>query len=88
MAFRTIFKHFDSVYSNYITDINNTTLCPVPTPFKTQFIMIESLTKIKRVYLKSLEMIHGFANIRTGSTDTLKFTLNGTAYGITLAEKH
>ena len=64
-----------------------TTQCMVPTPFKTQFTMTEGLTKFKRVYLKSFEMVHGFVNIRTGSTDTLKFTLNGTAYGITLTEK-
>jgi hypothetical protein len=48
--------------------------------------MTTAFRKIKRVFLKSMEMTTGFPNIRTGSTNVLKFVLNDTSYTVTLAE--
>ena len=82
---RTQYLHFDSINSNYIYDVNNTsgntTNC-----FKTVFPMTCSFRKIKKVWLKSVEATIGFPNIRTGSTNTLSYTMNGTTYITTLAE--
>ena len=85
--FTTQFLHFDSANANYITDVNNTSTS-TSNPYKSQFSMNQTFRKIKRVYLKSLELPIGFSNVRTGSTSTLKFTLNGTAYTVVLPEKN
>ena len=49
--------------------------------------MTDTFTKLKRFYLSTLEIPIGLTNVRTGSTDTLIFTLNGIKYLITLPEK-
>ena len=87
MAFRTQFLHFDSSTSTYLTDTNSSTGVTL-TPYKALFPMNETYTKIKRVYLKSLEMPVGYTNVSTGSTSRLQFTLNGTAYTVNLSEKN
>ena len=87
MSFRTQFLHFDSSTSQNITDVNNTTTITT-NPYKTQYLMNQAFTKIKRVYLKSLECPVGFSNIRTGSTNVFSFILNGTTYNVTLPEKN
>ena len=79
------YLHFDSINSNYITDVNNTS-GNTKNCFKAVFPMTIALKKIKKVHLKSVEMSVGFPNIRTGSTDKLTYILNGTTYTTTLAE--
>ena len=86
-SFRTVFLHFDSASATYITDVNNTTKV-TSNPYKAQFLMNQSLTKIKRVYLKSLECPVGFSNVRLGSTNVFSFVLNSTTYSVKLAEKN
>ena len=87
MSFTTKFLHFDSANSNYITDINNSSTI-VRNSFKAQYTMNQTFRKVKRVYLSSVEFPVGFSNVRTGSCDTLKYILNGTAYTVVLAEKN
>ena len=87
MSFTTKFLHFDSANSNYITDINNSSTI-VRNPFKAQYTMNQTFRKVKRVYLSSVEFPVGFSNVRTGSCDTLKYILNGTAYTVVLPEKN
>ena len=86
-SYHTNFLHLDSSNSTYITDINNTTGV-FTNPYKTQFKMPQTFRSIKRVYLKSLELPVGFSNIRKGSTDTLKFFINGAPYTVVLPEKN
>ena len=81
------FLHFDSAAATYITDATNTT-GNSSNPYKALFPMNQSFRRIKRVYLKSVELPVGFANIRTGSTNTLSFKINGTIYTVTLTEKY
>ena len=87
MAFNTQYLHFDSINSTYIVDPNNTTGVVVGA-YKAQYSMNQSFKKLKRVYLMSVELPVGFVNIRTGSTDTLKFSVNGTPYTIVVPEKN
>jgi hypothetical protein len=84
--FKTQFLHFDSASANFINDVHNTT-GSFTNAYNAQFLMNQSFTKVKRVYLKSVELPVGFSNIRTGSTDTLTFILNGTYYTIVLPDK-
>lgn len=86
MTTRWQFLHFDSASANYINDPLSTSGSTL-NPYKAQFPMNQTFSKIRRVFLKSLELPVGFVNIRKGSTDTLKFVLNGTTYQVTLAEK-
>ena len=79
------YLHFDSIAANYITDTNNTS-GNTSNCFKAVFPMTVSFRKIKKVWLKSVEMVVGFPNIRTGSTNTFSYTLNGTSYVTTLSE--
>lgn len=87
MSFTTKFLHFDSANSNYISDITNTST-NVRNPFKASYSMNQTFRKVKRVYLSSVEFPVGFSNVRTGSCDTLKYILNGTAYTVVLPEKN
>ena len=87
MSFRSQFLHFDSSTATYITDVNNTTGVTT-TPYKSQYSMNQVFSKIKRVYLKSLECPVGFSNVRVGSTNVFSFVLNGTTYKVTLPEKN
>ena len=86
MTTRWQFLHFDSASANYINDPLSTSGSTL-NPYKAQFPMNQTFSKIKRVFLKSLELPVGFVNIRKGSTDTFKFVLNGSTYQVTLAEK-
>ncbi len=81
------FLHFDSISSQYIYDLNNTS-GNCSNAFKTNFSMTTSFRKIKKVSLKSVEMVISFSNIRIGSTNTFMFMLNGTQYLVTLAEQN
>ena len=87
MILKSQYLHFDSLYSNYLTDpVNtsgNTYNC-----YKAQYTTNQSFRNVKMVHLKSVELPVGFFNIRTGSTDTLRFTLNGTSYTVVLAERN
>ena len=87
MATVSQFLHFDSAAATYITDATNTT-GNSSNPYKALFPMNQSFRNIKRVYLKSCEIPVSFSNIRTGSTDTLSFKINGTTYTVTLTEKY
>ena len=87
MTFKTTFLHFDSANSRYISDMTNTTTV-ISNPYKASFPMNQTFRRIKRVYLSSVEFPVGFTNIRTGSTDTMTFILNGIPYLITLPEKN
>ena len=87
MTFKTVFLHFDSANSKYISDMTNTSTV-VANPYKAAFSMNQTFRRIKRVYLTSVECPIGFTNIRTGSTDTFTFILNGIPYLITLPEKN
>lgn len=87
MSFKTRFLHFDSANSSYVIDNNNTSTS-TRNPYKAQYSMNQTFRKVKRVYLSSVEFPVGFANVRTGSCDTLKYILNGTAYSVTLPEKN
>lgn len=84
---KTQLLHFDSLYASYLTDANSST-GNTTTPFRAQFFMNQSFRRIKRVYLKSLELPVGFSNVRTGSTSTLTMLVNGTSYSVVLAEKN
>ena len=79
------YLHFDSINSSYIYDSKNTS-GNTSNCFKATFPMTQAFRKIKRVWLKSLEMPINFPNIRTGSTNTLIFTMNGTKYTTSLSE--
>ena len=83
---RTQFLHYDSASATYLKDNANTGANY--SPFNANYAMNQTMRKIKKVYLKSLEMPVGFANVRKGVTDTLKFTINGTSYTVTLPEKN
>ena len=83
----TQFLHFDSIASKYIYDVNNTST-NTSNCYKAVFPMTQSFKNIKRVWLKSVEMVVGFPNIRTGSTDTFSYVLNGTSYVTTLPESN
>jgi hypothetical protein len=85
--FTSQFLHYDSVNANYIIDINNTSSSN-SNPYKASFPMNQTFRNIKRVYLTSVELPIAFFNIRTNSTDTLKFIYNGTSYTLILAEKN
>lgn len=87
MTTRFQFLHFDSASANYINDPLSTSGSTL-NPYKAQFPMNQSFTKIKRVFLKSLELPVGFVNVRKGSTDTLQFVLNTVSYKVTLVEKN
>ena len=87
MSYKTVFLHFDSANSKYISDMTNTTTV-ISNPYKASFPMNQTFRRIKRVYLSSVEFPVGFTNIRTGSTDTFTFILNGIPYLITLPEKN
>ena len=87
MSYKTQFLHFDSASSKYITDLYNTSTVTY-NPYKTIFPMSQTFSRIKRVYLSTMEIPIGFTNVRTGSTDTLIFAINGTSYLITLPEKN
>jgi hypothetical protein len=86
MTTRWQFVHFDSASANYVYDPLSAS-GSTQNPYRAQFPMNQTFSKIKRVFLKSLELPVGFVNIRKGSTDTLKFVLNGTTYQVTLVEK-
>ena len=86
-AFKTQCLHYDSISASYIKDVNNTSSSNT-NAYKANFPMNQTFCNIKRVYLTSVEVPVGFSNIRKGSTDTLKFTLNGTSYSVTLAGKN
>lgn len=85
--FSTQFLHYDSVNSNYIVDINNTSSSSL-NPYKASFPMNQTFRNIKRVYLTSVELPIAFYNVRTNSTDTLKFIYNGINYTLILAERN
>ena len=85
MSIQTQFLHFDSIASKYIYDPNNTS-GNTSNAYKAVFPMTVSFRKIKKVYLKSLEMTIGFPNIRTGSTNVFKYTMNSISYVTTLSE--
>lgn len=87
METRSQFLHFDSAQATYITDATNTT-GNSSNPYKALFPMNQSFRRIKRVYLKSTELPIGFSNVRTGSTNTIAFKLNGTIYTVTLPERY
>ena len=87
MATLSQYLHFDSAAATYTTDTTNTTGNST-NPYKAFFPMNQSFRKIKRVYLKSCEIPVGFSNIRTGSTNSLLFKINGTTYGVSLNEKY
>ena len=84
---RTQLLHFDSVYATYLRDLNSST-GNITMPYRAQFTMNQTFRKIKRVYLKSIEIPVGFCNVRTGSTATLTMLVNGTSYSVVLAEKN
>lgn len=81
----TQYLHFDSINSKNTYDANNTST-NTTNCFKTVFPMTVSFRKIKKVWLKSVELTVGFPNIRTGSTNTLSYTMNGIIYTTTLSE--
>ena len=85
--FRTQFLHFDSANASYITDINSSSTSTT-NAYKAQYSMNQTYSRVKRVYLTSLELPVGFTNIRTGSTNTFSYTLNGTSYSVVLPEKN
>ena len=64
------YLHFDSISSKYIYDQNNTT-GNTQNAFKSTFSLTSSFRKIKKVWLKSVEITTGFPNIRTGSTNKI-----------------
>lgn len=83
----TQFLHFDS--SSSINNLNpsstsSSTLDSYNSTFKTHQIY----RNVTKIHLKSVEIPVAFFNIRTGSTDTLKFIVNGTQYNLTLVEKN
>ena len=84
-TFRTQFVHFDSISASYIKDINNSS-SSTQNAYKSIYPMNQTFTNIKRVYLTSMEIPASFLNIRKGSTDTLRFIVNGTTYSVTLVE--
>jgi hypothetical protein len=81
------FLHFDSINSTYITNVNNTSK-NTNNAFHCRFAMNQTFRNVKNIHLTSVEMPIGFSNVRTGSTDTLKFTLNNTVYKCVLPEKN
>lgn len=87
MTLKTQFLHFDSANATYLTNLTDTTMCPA-NPYLAKYAMNQTFPHIKKVYLKSIELPIGFTNVRCGSTDTLKFTLNGTSYSVVLTEKN
>lgn len=84
---KTQLLHFDSLYATYLTDSNSST-GNTSTPYRAQYFMNQSFRRLKRVYLKSVEIPVGFSNVRTGSTATLTMLINGTSYSVVLAEKN
>ncbi len=87
MSFRSQFLHLDSANATQLPDTNNSSGV-TSTPYKANYKLNQVFTKIKRVYLNSVELPIGFTNIRKGSTDVVTFILNGTTYSITLTEKN
>ena len=85
MALKVQNLHFDSAYATYLTDLNNTS-GNVSNCYKALFLTNQTFRNVKRVHLKSVEIPIGFVNVRTGSTDTFSFTLNGVNYSVVLAE--
>jgi hypothetical protein len=86
-SIRTQFLHLDSATAAYTTDINNTTGVTA-NAYRAQYLFPYTFSRVKRCYLKSVELPVGFSNVRKGSTDTFKFALNSTAYSVTLPEKN
>lgn len=86
-TFSTQFLHFDSANATYIPDVNNTTTSTT-NPYRSQYAMSQTFHKLKRVHLVSLELPIGFTNVRTGSTNTFSFNLNGSYYNLVLPEKN
>ena len=86
-ATKSQLMHFDSIYATYLPDTNSSSGVS-SSPYRAQFVMNQAFFKVKRVALKSVEIPIGFANIRTGSTDTLKFVSSTVTYTVTLAEKN
>lgn len=87
MSLKSQYLHFDSTYSTYISDPTNTS-GNMSNCYKSMYTTVQSLKNIKRVHLKSVELPIGFVNIRTGSTDTLRFRLNGNVYNVVLGERN
>ena len=81
------YLHFDSIAAKYIYDSNNTS-GNISNCYKAVFPLTTTFRKIKRVWLKSVEITTGFPNIRTGSTNILKFILNGITYTVLLTENN
>ena len=73
------FIHLESCKSVY-TNGKNT--------FDTKFILNDSLKKMKKITLKSMELPITFSNIRYGVNDVLTFMLNNTSYSIAIMEKN
>ena len=80
-TFRSQFLHFDSANATYIPDVNNTTTSTT-NPYRSQYAMSQTFHRVKRVHLCSLELPVGFTNVRTGSTNTFSFSLNGSFYSV------
>ena len=79
------YLHFDSIAAKYIFDTNNTS-GNTQNAYKAIFPLTTTFRKIKRVWLKSVEITTAFPNIRTGSTNTFKFILNNITYTVSLTE--
>ena len=87
MVIKTQILNFDSVNSNYLSNIPNTANS-IANPYVAQYAMNQNFQKVKKVYLKSVELPVGFCNIRGGSTDNIRFQLNGSNYMVYLLEKN
>lgn len=70
-----LIKHFDTINGSYTT-----------TPFTSRFNVYPTITGVKKVYLKSIELSIDFPNIRDGlNTFTIKY--NNNLYSINLGNK-
>lgn len=79
------FLHFDSSFSTPKSNPTSTSSSTLDC-YNTVYTTTQLFKKVKKIALKSLEMPIAFYNVRTGSTDTLKFIYNGVFHTVTITE--
>ena len=79
MVLKTHILTFDSFYSTYANGGSNT--------FNTSYIIPNPIKNVKKIKLKSLEMVTTYNTFRASNgTNTMSVIINGITYTITIAE--
>jgi hypothetical protein len=78
--------HFDSASASYNVSPNSSSITTATNPYNASYPLVSPLAKVRRIQLQSVEIPIAFPNIRSGSTNILKMTVDGTSYTILVDE--